>query len=144
MHRVGYERRSRDEIIAHLRRRADIQVGAHSCLIDTGAHELGWHLLTPAEWLALCELHDWSCAYCGIRVERIPGVQRLVIEHMVPLGCRDGLHVLENVVPACPGCNVRKGDLTALEFMLVRHGLWRRTGRGNCRRNIQLSSNPAA
>lgn len=49
----------------------------------------------------------WACLYCGA-----PWEQR---EHDIPLA-RGGAHSLDNHVPACTDCNLRKGTRTGVEF----------------------------
>lgn len=58
--------------------------------------------LTHAEWIAIQELFDHRCAYCG---ERFEG--KLSQEHLTPLS-KGGSHTLSNVVPACTSCNSKK------------------------------------
>jgi hypothetical protein len=50
---------------------------------------------------SLHELTGDRCIYCGERSESI--------DHVFPMS-RGGLSVTENCVPACLGCNGRKGD----------------------------------
>ena len=63
---------------------------------------------TTAEWRALVARYDGRCAYCG-------AVGPLQVEHRVPL-CRGGTNSIENIVPACLSCNMRKHRLTEEEF----------------------------
>jgi hypothetical protein len=129
-YRAQSPRLTRDELIARMRRRAGLAVRAHGRDLDGALKRCGLHALTAPEWITLCELYYWRCAYCGVPVEQVPGVQRLVTEHMQPRGSRGRLHIAENVVPPCPSCNARKGCLTPLEFMLVRCDLWERVRGG--------------
>ena len=54
------------------------------------------------------EAHEGRCYYCGT-----DGPMHM--EHMIPLS-RGGTHTADNVVPACPTCNLSKHTLTADEF----------------------------
>lgn len=69
--------------------------------------------LTLMEWIKRVKEFDNTCAYCGESPEE---GELLEIEHLVPLS-RGGYHRLENVVPACPSCNKRKGSMTYEEFL---------------------------
>lgn len=57
-----------------------------------------------------------KCAYCSIIVKS--GVN-LHMDHIIPL-CRGGAHSIENLAPACATCNLKKGRMTAEEFMARR------------------------
>jgi 5-methylcytosine-specific restriction endonuclease McrA len=63
---------------------------------------------TATEWLALVELYGGRCAYRG---EEGP----LEVDHRIPLA-RGGSNRIENILPACRGCNAEKHDLTEEEF----------------------------
>jgi 5-methylcytosine-specific restriction endonuclease McrA len=63
---------------------------------------------TVGEWLALVELWDGCCAYCGARAP-------LEIDHRVPLA-RGGSNSIDNILPACGPCNRRKYALSEQEF----------------------------
>ena len=52
---------------------------------------------------ALFARDGWRCAYCG------DSSSRLTLDHVVPRS-RGGDSVWENVVTACPACNLRKAD----------------------------------
>jgi len=65
------------------------------------------------EWIKRVKEFDNTCAYCGESPEE---GELLEIEHLIPLS-RGGYHRLENVVPACPSCNKRKGSMTYEEFL---------------------------
>jgi 5-methylcytosine-specific restriction endonuclease McrA len=57
----------------------------------------------------------YSCQYCGAKSGR------LTLDHVVPRH-RGGQHNWENLVTACPGCNLRKGGRTLEEARLhLRH-----------------------
>lgn len=54
-----------------------------------------------------------GCAYCGDRAT--------TLDHVRPLA-RGGLTVPANLVPACSGCNLRKGHQDALDWFRAHHG----------------------
>jgi len=64
---------------------------------------------TAAEWREKVALFANLCAYCG---EARP----LQVEHKIPIS-RGGTNDITNIVPACGGCNQRKGRKTAAEFL---------------------------
>ena len=67
---------------------------------------------TAEEFRRLIALNDGKCVYCGV----VPtGRQRLEADHILPLS-RGGSNAIENIVPACHACNVRKRDRTPEEF----------------------------
>ena len=57
-----------------------------------------------------------NCFYCGVTFD--PSIKRrtATIDHKTP-ECRGGRHNLENLVRACDGCNGRKGEMTAEEYL---------------------------
>ena len=63
---------------------------------------------TAAEWQALVAEYAGRCAYCGAEGP-------LQIEHRVPLSA-GGANTIDNILPACGSCNMRKGRLTDTEF----------------------------
>jgi 5-methylcytosine-specific restriction endonuclease McrA len=63
---------------------------------------------TAAEWTELVEAHGNRCAYDGA-----PGP--LHADHRLPLK-RGGTNVIENILPACARCNLRKHLMTEEEF----------------------------
>ena len=63
---------------------------------------------TYVEWLGLVATHDGRCAYCGTR-------STLDADHRVPLS-RGGSNSIENILPACRSCNLRKHTLSEIEF----------------------------
>lgn len=69
--------------------------------------------LTLRQWIMRVKEFDNCCAYCGEKPEE--GTY-LEIEHLTPL-TRGGMHRIENVVPACPTCNKKKGQMTYEEFL---------------------------
>ena len=63
---------------------------------------------TGAEWRELLAHWGNACAYCG-------GLGFLEADHRVPL-TRGGTNFIENILPACRGCNGRKHTMTEEEF----------------------------
>lgn len=63
------------------------------------------------EWERLLRRHDYCCAYCGIRPDRLQQ------DHVVPIA-RGGRHAIANILPACTTCNARKNDLLLMEWKL--------------------------
>lgn len=55
--------------------------------------------------------YEDSCAYCS---EKAPSLHQ---EHVVPIS-RGGADGIGNLVPACPDCNLAKGDRTVMEWRL--------------------------
>jgi len=66
--------------------------------------------VTASQFKAVCEYFGGACAYC-LRTDL-----RLTLDHVEPLA-RGGAHDVENVVPACLPCNVRKQDKTLLALI---------------------------
>jgi len=64
-----------------------------------------------ADIRAIRQDQDDCCLYCG---DPLNGGGH--VEHMIPLS-RLGTNWPDNLCLACPGCNLRKGELTALEFI---------------------------
>ena len=54
-----------------------------------------------------------GCAYCGATAD--------TLDHVRPVA-RGGLTVRTNLVPACSGCNLRKGHADALDWFRAHHG----------------------
>jgi 5-methylcytosine-specific restriction endonuclease McrA len=63
---------------------------------------------TTAELLELVARYRGQCAYCG-------GPGPLQADHRIPLG-RGGTNYIENIIPACEPCNLRKHLLTEDAF----------------------------
>lgn len=65
---------------------------------------------TVAEWHQQCIEQDGRCYYCG-------GPQvHLVKEHKTPIA-RGGSDGIDNIVASCRRCNLKKGVLTAPEYI---------------------------
>ena len=58
--------------------------------------------LTAAQWLEILKVNRYRCFYCKQKM-------KLTMDHVIPLS-KGGMHVRENVVPACQGCNSQKND----------------------------------
>ena len=63
---------------------------------------------SATEWQVLVAQYAGRCAYCG-------GEAPLQIEHRIPL-CAGGANTIDNILPACGPCNIRKGRMTDAEF----------------------------
>lgn len=63
------------------------------------------------QWRALLESCGWRCAYCDVALTKGTACR----DHRLPLS-RGGSNDIENIVPACRRCNLRKHDKTAEEF----------------------------
>lgn len=57
--------------------------------------------------------HNNKCFYCHVDVKS--GIN-LHLDHMIPL-CKGGVHSIDNLTPACNTCNLKKGRMTADEFL---------------------------
>jgi len=58
--------------------------------------------LTANDWIEIQERNNHRCYYCGARTT-------LTMDHVIPVS-KGGLHVKENVVPACRTCNSKKNN----------------------------------
>jgi 5-methylcytosine-specific restriction endonuclease McrA len=95
--------------LERLRRQANPEKVAAARQRYRAAKKVAGGGVSEDEWLTILTEFDHRCAYCNVGGS-------LEMEHMTPLS-RGGLHTTDNVVPACPTCNRRKGPLTALEFL---------------------------
>jgi 5-methylcytosine-specific restriction endonuclease McrA len=68
--------------------------------------------LTLAEWESILSAWEYRCAYCSMPSSSLEQ------EHVHPLS-RGGEHTIDNVVPACRRCNMKKGSRTLAEFYLA-------------------------
>jgi hypothetical protein len=66
--------------------------------------------LTIEEWEQILEEYNHACAYCGADEDE------LIREHWIPT-INGGGYTADNIVPACPCCNSRKGAKTGDEFI---------------------------
>lgn len=68
---------------------------------------------TSEEFLELCSVFEYRCAYCGIESKS------LCADHATPLS-RGGSDCIDNILPACSSCNSSKGTKTVAEFLAAR------------------------
>jgi 5-methylcytosine-specific restriction endonuclease McrA len=106
----GRERYARDpekvrRIIDSSPNRAAVRRAMHNRRRD---RTRGQPSFTAAEWLALVALYEGRCAYCR---ECGP----LHADHRIPLS-RGGTNTIDNILPACVRCNLRKAKMTEEEF----------------------------
>ena len=73
---------------------------------------------TPQEWLAVRQMFDQRCAYCGVRFSLHNRSQQ---DHVMPLSA-GGSDDIGNIVPACKSCNSRKGPRGILSMVNVQYG----------------------
>lgn len=72
---------------------------------------LGEEQFSAAQWHAIIDAFDGTCAYCGVAGE-------LVMDHVVPINKQAlGEHRLGNLVPSCRACNARKAEKDFREFL---------------------------
>ncbi len=90
-------------------------------IITPSVIRLAYHIKRPRPVLKMTRKEvlvrdDHTCQYCGRRGHD------LTLDHVIPRH-RGGLHVWENVVAACKGCNHKKGGRTLQEshLSLARH-----------------------
>lgn len=81
--------------------------------------KLGWHVYNRVR-VRLAQDCNWLCSYCGTKVTagHFGGKQLATIDHKIPLS-RGGTWKRYNLTCACKGCNERKGNMTAEEFMAL-------------------------
>jgi len=62
--------------------------------------------VTARDWMAILEAHHYRCHYCKMpfTAETPP-----TLDHVIPVS-KGGLHVTENIVPACQSCNSKKSN----------------------------------
>lgn len=60
---------------------------------------------------------DGRCYYCGkkLYLKRGTGRRLMTVDHFIPKS-KGGSRFVENMVPACHPCNLRKGNLMPQEF----------------------------
>lgn len=64
--------------------------------------------VTAQEFRDLIKMYDGRCAYCGGPYE--------TMDHVTPIS-RGGLHIVDNLVPACRKCNFTKRNKSYIEWM---------------------------
>lgn len=81
--------------------------------------EKGWKLSLKFKRL-LWDANDGQCCYCGSAIQ---DHKTMHVDHWVPL-CAGGDHSIDNLVCACPGCNMKKGgrDIEYLRLALSLSG----------------------
>ena len=60
-------------------------------------------------WDGIKNIFGNKCFYCGKK-------RKLTMDHYIPLS-KGGLHIMENIVPACVSCNCRKSNMPAEVFL---------------------------
>lgn len=88
--------------------------------------------LTPQAWNKMCRDAADRCHYCRGRFPR----NELQQEHKVPLS-RGGANSISNIVPSCRPCNLQKGSMTDVEYMIHRRKI---TDRASARRTAAVQS----
>ncbi|GAA0379832.1 hypothetical protein GCM10010319_67960 [Streptomyces blastmyceticus] len=78
--------------------------------------------ITRRDLARLWDRYGDMCAYCGEKS------QSLHQEHIIPIS-RGGDDSIGNLVPACPDCNLAKGDRTLMEWRLGKKSPRYRTAR---------------
>jgi hypothetical protein len=66
------------------------------------------------EWLL--ELHGPVCAYCERKIRR----NLITLDHVTPRKGKTAFDRRDNLVLACPACNIDKADKSFLAFLLAR------------------------
>ena len=69
---------------------------------------------TTKEWKALLAKYEYRCYYCGVKITKEEGQNRLTRDHYIPIS-KGGSDKIENIVPSCKSCNGRKADRPAEE-----------------------------
>lgn len=70
-----------------------------------------WHKLR----LSVFERDNYTCQYCGKFTDKPQA------DHVMPIS-RGGSDTLDNLVTACPQCNMSKGDRTPDEWQAIKSG----------------------
>lgn len=91
--------------------------------------------VSDRDLLRLWARYEAGCAYCGDRS------RALHQEHVVPIS-RGGVDGIGNLVPACPDCNLAKGDRTLMEWRLGRKSPRYRVP-SNRQDSVRLPTRPA-
>lgn len=66
---------------------------------------------TEEEWQQLLDIYQHRCGYCGCDIRADP-----CKDHIVALS-RGGRNDIDNLLPACRGCNSSKRDRDVLDFI---------------------------
>jgi 5-methylcytosine-specific restriction endonuclease McrA len=84
---------------------------SQNLLIRNILSNLGNESFDENDWENAKHYFNNKCAYCGKSGE-------LVVEHAIPINKEKlGEHRIGNIVPACSGCNRKKGDKDYREFL---------------------------
>lgn len=70
------------------------------------------HHFTSDQFLALCDLQGWRCAYCGTDITTGASV-----DHWIPVS-RGGSNDISNIVASCLPCNWSKATKTGDELLI--------------------------
>lgn len=65
---------------------------------------------TTADWKVVLEVYNGKCAYCG------GAHDKLQQDHVMPV-VQGGGYTKDNIVPACPKCNLEKHDRTPEQWV---------------------------
>ncbi len=77
------------------------------------ARTAGKPSFTAREWADLVQRWDARCSYCG-------AAGSLQVDHRTPLA-RGGPNTIDNILPACGPCNLKKRLMTEEEFRAFLH-----------------------
>lgn len=80
------------------------------------AKENGGSGVTRKQWEGIKEFYNHQCIYCGNSPEK------LWMDHFIPLKL-GGIHDFKNIVPSCPGCNVKKNGKEPNDWIIQNFGL---------------------
>ena len=81
-----------------------------------GAIQSSGSPVTVAEWNSLLGQYDYRCAYCGKKFSENNPATR---DHIVPVS-KGGCHAIENLRPACRGCNSKKNNRDLAPIIQIR------------------------
>ncbi len=70
---------------------------------------------THQEWRELCTSYKWLCGYCETKLT----IKTASPDHRIPLA-RGGTNYIQNIIPSCLPCNLRKHAKTEEEFRALR------------------------
>jgi 5-methylcytosine-specific restriction endonuclease McrA len=55
--------------------------------------------------------NNWKCFYCRIEITK----DNRTVDHLIPL-CRDGPHIIDNLLPSCNFCNNSKHGRNIIDW----------------------------
>ena len=67
----------------------------------------------PSLLAQVAGLQGWCCYYCGVKLSR----STVSKDHKLPRSKGGGGYDVDNIAAACVPCNLRKGNMTAAEFL---------------------------